>query len=56
MKQNKMAALINKNIIAILKHLEYMSINKSDIRNIFIRENRTGEPFLKLSMVKYNKS
>ena len=51
-----MAAPINKSIIAILKALQYMSINKSYIQNVFIRENHTGKPFLKLSMDKYNKS
>ena len=54
--QNKMAVPINKSIIAILKPLQYMSINKSHIRNVFIRENHGGKPFFKLSMVKYNKS
>ena len=51
-----MAAPINKSIIAIMKPLQFMSINKSYIQNVFIRENRTGKPFFKLSMVKYNKS
>ena len=51
-----MAAPINKSIIAILKLLEYMSINKSHNQNVFIRENHISKPFLKLSMVKYNKS
>ena len=55
-KQNKMAVPINKNIIAILKPLQYISINKSYIRNVFIGENHTGEPFFKLSMVEYNTS
>ena len=55
-KQNKMAVPINKSIIAILKPLQYTSTNKSYIQNVFIRENRTGKPFLKLSMVKYNKA
>ena len=32
-KKNKMAALINKTNIAILKPLQYMSINKSYIQN-----------------------
>ena len=47
-----MAASINKIIIAILKPLQYMSINKPYIRIVFIRENCNGKPFLKLSMVK----
>ena len=51
-----MAVPINKSIIAILKPLQYMSINKSYIRNVFIRENHSGRPFLKLYMVKYNES
>ena len=51
-----MAVLINKSIIAILKSLQYMSINKSYIQNVFIRENHSGKPFFKLSMVKFNKS
>ena len=55
-KQNKMAVPINKSIIAILKPLQYMSINKSYIWNVFIRDNHTGKQFLKLSMVKYYKS
>ena len=50
-----MAVPMNKSIIAILKPLQYMSINKSYVQNIFIRENRTGKAFLKLSMVKYSK-
>ena len=41
-----MAVPINKSIIAILKPLQYMSINKSCIQNVFIRENHTGKPFL----------
>ena len=51
-----MAAPINKSIIAILRSLQYMSINKSYIRNVFIRENHTSKPFLKISMDKYNQS
>ena len=54
--KNKMAAPINKSIIAILEPLQYLSINKSYIRNVFIRENRTGKPFFRLSMVKCNNS
>ena len=42
---------INKSIIAILKPLQYMSINKSYIQNVFIRENCSGKPFFKLSML-----
>ena len=54
--KQKMAAPINKSIIAILKPLQYISIYKSYIQNVFIRENHTGKTFFKLSMVKYNKS
>ena len=50
-----MAMPINTSIIAILKPLQYMSINKSYIQNVFIGENPTGKPSFKLSMVKYNK-
>ena len=45
-KLNKMAVPINKSIIAILKPLQYMSINKSYNQNVFIRENHSGKPFL----------
>ena len=38
-KQNKMAVPINKSIIAILKPLQYISINKSYIQNLLIKEN-----------------
>ena len=56
MKQNKMAASINKSITVVLKPLQYMSINKSHTQNVFIGENCSGKSFFKLSMVKYNKS
>ena len=57
MKQNKMIVPINKSIIAILKPIQYLSINKSYIQNVFIKENRTGTPlFLKLSIAIDNKS
>ena len=42
-EKNKMAAPINKSIIAILKPLQHMSVNKSYIQNVFIRENRSGK-------------
>ena len=48
---------INKNIIAILKPLQYMSINKSYVQNIFIWENHSGKPFLieaRLNTIKAN--
>ena len=49
-----MAVPINKSIIAILKPPQYTSIKKSYVQNEFIRENRSGKPFFKLSIVKYN--
>ena len=51
-----MAAPINKSITAILKSLQYMSMNKSNGQNTFSRENCAGKPFFTLNMVKYNKS
>ena len=35
---------------------KYYCYSEACTVHIFIRENRTGKPFLKLSMVKYNKS
>ena len=53
---NQNVAPKNKSIIPILKPLQYMTINKSYVQNVFIRENHSVKPFLKLSMVKYIKS
>ena len=47
-----MVVPINESFIAILKPLQYMSINKSYIQNVFIRENCNGKPFFKLGMIK----
>ena len=49
-----MVAPINKSIFAILKSLQYMSINKSYIQNVFLRENHSGKPFFKLTFIVFN--